>query len=109
MTTRKLLLSLSIILGCGLILGGIVSAQQAPKTPKASKAPKAQAEAQAQTEADADFNFDFDFDLPQDAPQADREFTFFLGGTYLGVRAEDVSKENMGRYNMRDVRGVGVT
>jgi len=109
MTTRKLLLSLSIILGCGLILGGIVSAQQAPKTPKASKAPKAQAEAQAQTEADADFNFDFDFDMPQDAPQADREFTFFLGGTYLGVRAEDVSKENMGRYSMRDVRGVGVT
>jgi serine protease Do len=112
MTTRKLLLTLSIILGCGLIVGGIVSAQeaQAPKAPKASKAPKAQAQAQAQADAqaEADFNFNFDFDMLQDAPQ-DREFTFFMGGTYLGVRAEDVSKENMGRYSMREVRGVGVT
>ena len=107
MTTRKLLLSLSIILGCGLIVGGIVSAQEAkpPKAPKAPEAPKAQ----AKVDGDWNFDFDFDFDMPQDAPQADREFTFFLGGTYLGVRAEDVSKENMGRYNMRDVRGVGVT
>jgi membrane-associated protease RseP (regulator of RpoE activity) len=83
-----------------------VSAQQAPKAPERLKP---QRQAGTGEPGDADFNFDFDFDMPQDAPQADREFTFFLGGTYLGVRAEDVSKENMGRYNMRDVRGVGVT
>ena len=42
--------------------------------------------------------------------QDDRNFTLFLqGGTFLGVHAEDVTKENMSRYGMRDVRGVGVT
>jgi serine protease Do len=108
MTTRKLLLTLSIILSCGLIVGGIVSAQEAPKA-KAPKAPKAKAEAQAKADNDFNYDFDFDFDL-QDVPQGDRDFTFFFaGGTYLGVHAEDVTKENMGRYNMREVRGVGVT
>ena len=34
---------------------------------------------------------------------------FFSGGTFLGVHAEDVSKENMGQYNQSQVRGVGVT
>jgi serine protease Do len=37
-------------------------------------------------------------------------FSFFVdGGGFLGVYAEDISRENMGRYNLRDVRGVGVT
>ena len=37
-------------------------------------------------------------------------FSLFVeGGGFLGVYAEDISKENMGRYNLRDVRGVGVT
>jgi serine protease Do len=31
------------------------------------------------------------------------------GGTFLGVSVEDISKENMSRYGMREVRGVGVT
>ncbi len=45
--------------------------------------------------------------MPPDAPQ---NFSFFVsGGSFLGVYAEDVSKDNMGRYNLRDVRGVGVT
>jgi serine protease Do len=45
-----------------------------------------------------------------DAPDAPKTFSmFFEGGSFLGVYAEDVSKENMGRYGMRDVRGVGIT
>jgi len=105
MTIRKLLLTLSIVLSCGLVIGGIVSAQEAPKAPAAPKSPKAEI-------ADADFDFDFDFDFDQDMPdwQGDRNFTLFLqGGTFLGVHVEDVTKENMSRYGMRDVRGVGVT
>jgi serine protease Do len=42
-------------------------------------------------------------------PQARQLSVFFDGGAYLGVSTEDVSKENMARYGMRDVRGVGVT
>ena len=105
MTIRKLLLTLSIVLSCGLIVGGIVSAQEAPKAPEAPKSPKVEV-------AEADFDFEFDFDFDQDVPtwQGDRNFTLFLqGGTFLGVHAEDVTKENMSRYGMRDVRGVGVT
>jgi serine protease Do len=38
------------------------------------------------------------------------EFSMFInGGTFLGVYAEDVSKENMGQYNQSQVRGVGIT
>jgi len=106
MTIRKLLLTLSIVLSCGLIVGGIVSAQEAPKAPEAPKSPKAEV-----ADADFDFDFDFDFDM-KDMPtwKDDRNFTFFLqGGTFLGVHVEDVTKENMSRYGMRDVRGVGVT
>ncbi|MGZ5435964.1 MAG: PDZ domain-containing protein [Pyrinomonadaceae bacterium] len=106
MTIRKLLLTLSIVLSCGLIVGGIVSAQEAPKAPEAPKSPKAEV-----ADADFDFDFDFDFDM-KDMPtwQDDRNFTLFLqGGTFLGVHVEDVTKENMSRYGMRDVRGVGVT
>ncbi|MFN2517128.1 MAG: PDZ domain-containing protein [Pyrinomonadaceae bacterium] len=37
-------------------------------------------------------------------------FSFFLGGgSFLGVYAEDVNKENIGRYGLREVRGVGIT
>ena len=44
---------------------------------------------------------------PGDAPQA---FSFFLqGGSFLGVYAEDVGKENMSRYGMREARGVAIT
>ena len=46
---------------------------------------------------------------PSDEP-ADQNFEFFLGGDgFLGVYAENVSRENMGRYHMTQVRGVGVT
>ena len=37
-------------------------------------------------------------------------FSLFVeGGSFLGVYAEDVNKENMGRYGLREARGVGVT
>ena len=37
-------------------------------------------------------------------------FSLFIeGGSFLGVFAEDLNKENMGRYGMREVRGVGIT
>ena len=103
MTMKKLLLTLSIVLSCGLIIGSLAYAQEAPK-----------AKAEAQAKADEDFQFDFDndfnfdFDFP-DVPQGDRNFTFFLQGTFLGVHVEDISKENMSTYGMREVRGVGVT
>ena len=108
MTIRKLLLTVSIILSCGLIIGGIVSAQEKPKAPEAATTPKAPETAWFDNDA---FDFDFDFDMPDVwAPQADRNFTFFFqGGTFLGVHAEDVSKENMASYGMREVRGVGIT
>ena len=42
-----------------------------------------------------------------DAPQA---FSFFIGGgSFLGVYAEDVNKENMARYGLREARGVAIT
>lgn len=44
---------------------------------------------------------------PDDAPAA---FSFFVGGgSFLGVHAEDINKENMARYGMREARGVGIT
>jgi serine protease Do len=39
-----------------------------------------------------------------------RTLSFFVGDrAFLGVGTEDISKENMARYGMREVRGVGVT
>lgn len=46
---------------------------------------------------------------PPDEP-ADQNFEFFLGGDgFLGVYAENISRDNMGRYHVNQVRGVGVT
>src|SRR4029453_2969283 len=37
-------------------------------------------------------------------------FSFFLdGGSFLGVYAEDIDREKMGRYGLREPRGVGIT
>src|SRR2546423_5524628 len=88
MTIKKLPLTLSIILSCGLVIGGMVYAQEGA----APRAPKDDIEVQ-EPEVLGDQNFAF----------------FFAGGTFLGVHVEDVSKENMGSYGMREVRGVGVT
>lgn len=74
-----------------ILTGGIALAQQAspapPPPPPPAEAPMA-------------------FQGP-DEPMA---FSMFLGGgSYIGVYAEDINKENMARYSMRDVRGVGIT
>src|SRR5712664_3464398 len=86
MTPKKLALIIGLTLGVGLIAGGIVYAQQAA-------APEALLEAQEPA-----------------TPEASRLFSIMLdGGTFLGVSVEDISKENMARYGMREVRGVAVT
>jgi serine protease Do len=49
---------------------------------------------------------------PANSPQEPFGNTFSLltdGGGFLGVYAEDISRENMGQYNLNQVRGVGVT
>ncbi len=85
MTPKKLALIIGLTLGVGLIAGGIVYAQQAA-------APEALLEAQEPSTA-----------------EATRAFSIMLdGGTFLGVSVEDISKENMSRYGMREVRGAGV-
>lgn len=44
---------------------------------------------------------------PDEPPEA---FSLFIGGgSFLGVYAEDIGKENMSRYGLREVRGVGIT
>ena len=87
MTPKKLTLIIGLTLSVGLIAGGIVYAQQA------ATAPEALLEAQEPA-----------------TPEAARLFSILMdGGTFLGVSVEDISKENMSRYGMRDVRGVGVT
>jgi serine protease Do len=46
---------------------------------------------------------------PPDEP-SEQNFSIFIdGGGYLGVYAENINRENMGRYNLNQVRGVGVT
>jgi len=69
-----------------LLTGGIALAQQTPTPPTAAPLlPGA----------------------PGEAPQA---FSLFVGGgSFLGVYAEDVNKENMARYGMREARGVAIT
>lgn len=46
------------------------------------------------------------------APKASAEartFAFaFGGGSYLGIETDEVTRENMGKYNLREVRGVAI-
>jgi serine protease Do len=87
MTRNKLALIIALILGVGVIAGGIAYAQEST----ASTAPMA-------------------LFADDDQEPADRSFSLFLaGGAFLGVGTEDITKENMARYGMREVRGVGVT
>lgn len=50
---------------------------------------------------------------PPPSPPAepmDQTFSILIdGGGFLGIYAENISRENMGRYHMNQVRGVGVT
>jgi membrane-associated protease RseP (regulator of RpoE activity) len=73
-----------------ILTGGIALAQQADTPPRAA--------VPAMPDAPGE---------PGEAPQA---FSMFIdGGSFLGVHAEDINKENMGRYGMREARGVGIT
>lgn len=49
--------------------------------------------------------------LPPSPPDEPVEnFSVFVdGGGYLGIYAENINRENMGRYHLNQVRGVGVT
>jgi membrane-associated protease RseP (regulator of RpoE activity) len=91
MSHRNLVLIIALIVA-GAIAGGIVYAQEA-------STPPAEVERSLITEIGQE---------PQE-PGA-RSFSFFIdGGAFLGVGTEDISKENMAHYGMREVRGVGVT
>ena len=47
---------------------------------------------------------------PEPDEPFEQNFSFFLEGAgFLGVYAENISRENMGRYHLNQVRGVGVT
>lgn len=47
---------------------------------------------------------------PADVEPFEHNFSIFVdGGGYLGVYAENINNENVGRYRMNQVRGVGVT
>jgi serine protease Do len=75
----------SLILTAGIVLAQQVAPAPVPPTPPGEPA------------------------MPM-APEAPQNFSFFIsGGSFLGVYTEDISKENMGRYNLREVRGVGIT
>src|SRR5882672_10719373 len=92
MSRKKLALIIALIVAAGAIASGIVYAQEA-STP--------------QTET---LRALLDAELESSQEPGARNFSFFLdGGAFLGVGAEDIGKENMTRYGMREVRGVGVT
>jgi serine protease Do len=47
---------------------------------------------------------------PPAAPAAPMAFSFSFGdGSYLGVVPEEINRENMGRYGLNSVRGVGIS
>src|ERR1043166_343777 len=88
MTRNKLALVIALLIGAGAIAGGIAYAQEpAPGTPSTMW-----------------------YSDEQEPGAATRNFSWFVdGGAFLGGGTEDISKENMARYGMREVRGVGVT
>jgi len=47
---------------------------------------------------------------PPEVAEAPQAFSYFFdGGTFLGVYPEDITRENMARYGLHEVHGVGVT
>jgi serine protease Do len=99
MTVKRLILAISISLSVCLLAIGAASAQVATTPPAA--APEAVIAQQAPAAEPQQ---------PSPPAAAAPEFSvFFDGGSFLGVYTEDINKENMNRYGLRDVRGVGVT
>lgn len=99
-----LLLTLALV----LISGGLVFAQQ---TPRAPQAPPAQQPPQAPQAPPSPMSPPAPPvpDAPPMPPDAPRNFTFFInGGNFLGVSPEEVDKENMNRYGLREARGVAI-
>lgn len=88
MTTRSVF-SLLISLFLAASIASIALAQQTPPPPAAPPAPVAP---------------------PVAGEPFGPSFSMFIdGGSFLGVHAEDINKENMGRYGLREARGVGIT
>lgn len=87
MTRNKLALIAALVLSLGVVAGGMVYAQEAVAPPAVET-----------------------LEEGQEPGDTTRTFSLFVdGGAFLGVHAEEITKENMGRYNMREARGVGVT
>src|SRR2546423_6813616 len=83
MSRKKLTLFIGLVAALAVIAGGIVYAQES--------GPMALID-------------------DQDPGSTAHTLSFFVGdGAFLGVGTEDISKENMAKYGMREVRGVGVT
>ena len=99
MSRKNLVLTIALTVAVAAIAGGIVYAQE-------TSAPKAESWSIPNTE-----RWEALLAGAQEAQEpSTRNFSFFLdGGAFLGVGTENISKENMGRYGMREVRGVGVT
>jgi membrane-associated protease RseP (regulator of RpoE activity) len=73
-----------------LLTSGVAMAQPGTSPPQTPAAPGTPVAPQA----------------PGDLQQA---FSFFTGGSFIGIHAEDINNENMGSYGLREVRGVGIT
>lgn len=85
------LLAISLFTGVALsLVTRVTLAQQPPAAPSAPPEPQAQP-------------------IPPEQEHSS-VFSFFVdGGGFLGVNTEDINKENMSRYGLREVRGVGIT
>jgi membrane-associated protease RseP (regulator of RpoE activity) len=85
---KAFLFIVSLVLTCGIVLAQQAAPAPAPPSTPAPPAPGV-------------FGWSGD-DLGS--------FSLFIeGGSFLGVHAEDINKENMARYGMREARGVGIT
>src|SRR5436190_2798840 len=82
--SRKILVPVLAVMAAGVLIAGGIAYAQTP----------------------APFTWSED----QDPGSTARTFSFFVDGSaFLGVGTEDITKENMDRYAVREVRGVGVT
>jgi serine protease Do len=81
MSLRKVFLVSSPLV---LLIAGAVLAQTTPRTPQTAQTPR--------------------------TPETTGVLQLFANGdSFLGVYSEDITRENMSRYNLREPRGVGVT